>query len=245
MQNPNLEFLLNVFAHWIAAMSSIVSFTLGIVEYFRDKKTEAKVFAVVASLFLLIAFDQAWQDEHRNVRTLISQRATAESESNFWKQQSYEKDTDLRSRDHLLEKNYSALIGEQATANQSQVALASLSGKILDINKEPQRTTFILELGVMNPEKEKHYVQAFLMTNKPVTPVDIAIACEHEIKAMWPRIVVPGGNVQLMTDPEGQRLAPNAFRFTMTSPVWTPANPLVVDLYYDEDSLGKCSYKKY
>jgi hypothetical protein len=132
--HDHLLFIGNAFGHLVAAMSGVVSFAVSIVEAVRNKKFETWAFFVLGALSLFVAFDQAWQDEHRNSQELIAEKAAAVSERNFWKDQSYRKDDALRSRDELLAQNYGALIGQQTTSNKSQQSLAQLSNKIVELN---------------------------------------------------------------------------------------------------------------
>ena len=75
--HDRLLFVGNVLAHWAAFISSIVSFTLGIAGYVRDRKTEGWIFAAIAFLFLLVACDVAWQDEDRNATILVAEKSLA------------------------------------------------------------------------------------------------------------------------------------------------------------------------
>lgn len=127
-------FLYNVLVHLVASMSSLVSFGISVYEAFKGKKFETWAFFAIGTLCLIIAFDQAWQDEHRNSEILKAEKSAAASERDFWKAQSYDKDSALRQRDSLLASNYTALIGEQATANKSQGSLADLSKKVAELN---------------------------------------------------------------------------------------------------------------
>jgi len=115
-------------------MSGIVSFAISIYEATKKKKFETWAFFLLGAICLIIGFDQAWQDEHRNAQLLAGQKADAVGERNFWKDQSYAKDEALRSRDQLLAQNYAALIGQQTTSNKSQQSLAQLSNKIVELN---------------------------------------------------------------------------------------------------------------
>lgn len=128
-------FIGNSFAHLVASMSGIASFIFAIIEHIRKKQIETWAFAIVGSICLIVAFDQSWQDEHRNAEVLIAEKSSLVSERDFWKNQSYEKDVSLRQVNSLLAQNYGALIGEQTTANQTQQSIASLSSKILAVNQ--------------------------------------------------------------------------------------------------------------
>src|SRR5438105_9029925 len=105
----------NVFAHLVASMSSIVSFAFAVYEATKNKRIESWVFFAIGSFFLIVAFDQAWQDEHHNVRALITEKTNLSQERNFWKDQSYSKDASLRTRDELLGRNYSVLAHSQSS----------------------------------------------------------------------------------------------------------------------------------
>ncbi len=94
----------------------------------KDKKVESRIFFAIGAFFLVYAFDQAWQDEHRKVQTLIGEKAFLFGERDFWKNQSYEKDASLRTRDDLLTKNYGVLA-------ETQSSLATLSNRMLDVAK--------------------------------------------------------------------------------------------------------------
>jgi hypothetical protein len=127
------QFLWNVSSHLVASMSGIASFIFSAYEHAGKRKISSRVFLVVGILFLIVAFDQAWTDEHNNSTILIGEKAALVQERDFWKAQSYQNEASLHSRDQLLSQNYTALIGEQSTANGAQSSLAQLSKKILDI----------------------------------------------------------------------------------------------------------------
>jgi len=109
-------------------MSGIASFVFATIEHVRNKKIESRAFFGVGVLCLIVAFDQAWQDEHNNVKVLIAEKSALWQERDFWKDQSYQKDASLRARDELLGRNYSVLADTQSS-------LATLSNRLLDVAK--------------------------------------------------------------------------------------------------------------
>ena len=241
-------FIGNVFAHWVATMSSIVSFTLGIVEYVRDKKTEGWIFWIVAGEFLVVSFDSAWQDEHRNSQTLATQKNSAVMEANFWKEQSYGKDASLHSRDQLLEQNYTALIGEQATAGKAQNSLTKLSEKILEVSKPEKLKIFDHYLGTVdaqyNPGIHTTYHGTFLvLTNQTVTPVRLLVTCGRDLEQAVGKVLGTGAE---MVGGWGGRVTSSAksYGVGILSPAWTPANPMVVTVYTNQKDIGTCSFEE-
>lgn len=147
-------FVPNTLSHWVASMSSIVSFTLGIVELIRNKKIESWIFFAIAGLFLIVAFDQAWQDEHRNSEIMKVEKSKAESDMTFWKDQSYSKDASLRTRDELLVKNYGVLADTQSS-------MATLSNRLLDVAKpEPLKIDVMRWRLPVNSDQPKWQITA-------------------------------------------------------------------------------------
>jgi hypothetical protein len=226
-------FVWNVLAHWVASMSSIVSFTLGIVELARNRKTEAWIFWAVAALFLMMAFDWAWQDEHRNLQVVIAERKASAVEGNFWKDQSYQKDADLRTRDGLLASNFTVL-------GQTQTSLTTLALKLADLNKrEPQRFTIRRQDTDQTAfAKYKNRADFIVMTNISA-PGRLTLVCEHAIPFLEAQIIEGGPRFPGVV----QRAALNVWMINIPSPQVTPSNPLLVSIGYD-DSIGKCATKQ-
>ncbi len=220
----------NVFAHLVASMSGVVSFCIAIWEAFKKKKIESRVFFIVGALFLLVACDQAWQDEHGNVKTLTVEKSALWQERDFWKSQSYDKDASLRIRDSLLLKNGTALADTQAS-------LVTLSNKIIDINK-PQAQKFLVRRDDSNTEtfaKWKHYTQLVVMTNLPVAG-RLLVVCDQPMPMLEAHILEGGPRF-----PESVLMVQNnAWLVRIPSPQITPQNPMIITIAYSEDTLGKC-----
>jgi hypothetical protein len=228
-------FVWNVAAHWVSSMSSIVSFTLGIVELVRNKKIESWIFFAVGAMFLVVAFDQAWQDEHRNSSVLIAEKSAATSERNFWKDQSYQKDVSLRSRDQLLAQNYAALIGQQDTANKAQDSLTKLSGKILDIGR-PSNLKWD-SLALESPEQVSINPPILrsrwlLLTNKSVSPAEFTFGCSLPIDSSEIKVAGSVGEVRVT------RLDKDEWGAKVMSPAWSPDSPILVITNFSQVASG-------
>jgi hypothetical protein len=230
-------FIYNVGAHLVASMSGVASFIFAIIEHARGKKIETWAFSVVGAICLIVAFDQAWQDEHRNSEVMKSEKATAVQEMDFWKQQTYDKDSALRQRDALLAQNYTALIGEQATANKTQDSLATLSTKILDISKPPKQKFTIGQNAFDSPAKPlKHFGQYVVTSNLPIR-ADIFLKCTPGLTIIDASIVSGGPHFPNTIN----QFDPLTWRISIPSPPITPETPLIITMGYDEIQNGsKC-----
>jgi hypothetical protein len=168
----------NVIAHLVASMSGFVSFGIAVYEAFKGKEFEGWAFFAIGAICLIVAFDQAWQDEHRNAEILIAQRAAAEVGQNFWKDQSYQKDGSLRARDELLTQNYGVLA-------ETQSSLAALSNKLVDVVK-PEPSRIDVQWTPLGQERDKdnavisRTIAFIARTNKPIPEV------RHKIKCPFP-----------------------------------------------------------
>ena len=78
------SFVYAVLAHWQAlATGGLVTAIVGVYE--RKKKTDIswQSYAFIIFLFCIYSFFAAWQDEHRNTQTVVSEKAIAESAKNI------------------------------------------------------------------------------------------------------------------------------------------------------------------
>jgi hypothetical protein len=231
-------FIYNVGAHLVASMSSLVSFGIAVYEATRNKKFETWAFFVIGALCLIVAFDQAWHDEHRNAEILTAEKASAVGEREFWKIQNYDKDSALRQRDALLAQNYGALIGEQATANKAQDSLTNLSLKILEIGK-PLNQKFTTGMSEFDapPKPWKHFGQWIVMSNLPKR-ANIFVQCDQAFTVIDASIVSGGPHFQNTTI----KLDEMSWRISIPSPPITPDSPLIITTGYDEaPKNSKCS----
>jgi hypothetical protein len=233
---PHWQFFLNVLSHWVASMSGIVSLAIGFYEKTKNAVASKYLFAI-AGICMVVAFDQAWMDEHRNTELLIGQKSVLWQERDFWKQQSYARDDALRSRDQLLAQNYSALIKQQETLNNTQDSMARLADKILDLSKpEPQK--FIVRRDESDSEflaRWKRHTQLLIMTNRPAK-AHVVVSCEQAMPGLEAHIVEGGPRFPMSVEKEQD----NAWLISIPSPEITPQYPMLVNIGYNSDSLGGC-----
>lgn len=213
-------------------MSSIVSFTLGVVEYWRERKTEGWIFFAIAGLFLVFAFDQAWQDEHRNASVLEQQKSFLAAENSRLSGVDAAKDVDIR---RLTES-----ISESSTAiAKTQSSYADLGNRILDISKPDKLKTKALFIGWIHgtedPKRASFTGSWIVLTNRIVTPVLMTVTCDH------PVVDVFGGPMEASATMSGSgrgQLAPGKFEIGVGSPAWTPTEPLLVTVRTNSPKLN-------
>jgi hypothetical protein len=214
-------FLFNVLAHLVASMSGLASFAFSFWEHARQKKLESRVFFIVGFLCLIVAFDQAWQDEHRNSQILIAEKASAVSEKDFWKDQSYQKDHDLRSRDDVIAKSSAALIGEQSTENQTQTVLAQLANKIIDINK-PEHLHVAVHQMVINAVQSPVLAVIVAETNKRVVGAKGTLTCLTPYVASQIEMITG-----MMNFSPSYTLSGLTTKFDFGGNAWSPNDPVL------------------
>jgi hypothetical protein len=231
-------FTYNVLAHLVASMSSLVSFGISIYEATRKKKFETWAFFAIGALCLMVAFDQAWQDEHRNAEILISEKSSAIQERDFWKTQSYEKDESLRKREDLLGQNYGVL------AN-TQMSLAALSNKLLDnLRSTPLKmNAFWVSWGLRltKPgQADLHEGLIIAETSKSIASINLDLHCDNPFKF--------AGRAWLVSDlgftSQSHQTGDNDARIVLSNGPWNPGTPLVVLVASSKEEL-KCEVKNH
>jgi hypothetical protein len=66
----------NVAANLVALMCGIVSFVIAAIEAYWQKPLIAHFLGIAGGICLLAAFDQAYQDKHRNSQVFIEQSSS-------------------------------------------------------------------------------------------------------------------------------------------------------------------------
>jgi hypothetical protein len=235
-------FIGNVIAHLVASMSGLASFAFSLWEHSRQKKLESRVFFIVGFICLIVAFDQAWQDEHRNSQVLIAEKSSLASENEFWKSQSYQKDAALRSLNGLLVQNFTTLSQEQQVESKTQEAgsdaqksLAQLASKILDINTPIQQKTTVI---FFDKDESKSPAQArfLLLTNVNLTPVRMNVQCNYSMQS------VAVSAVGALNMGGASRLSSTVWEANISSPAWTPTLPLLATITYSHLGDLTCAF---
>jgi len=143
-------------------------------------------------------------------------------------------DSQIRSQRGLLDAQQKTLDSQQSAVNTCVLTLARANAP------KPRMTGIVMSRDDPNP-KYKHESVAVLLTNKPITPVNLAFFCQKEIKEV--KIFPANGSAfSGGTDPvENGHVA----RATISFPVWTPDSPLLAFIWFDGDDTGACGYKLY
>jgi hypothetical protein len=202
-------------------MSGVASFVFAIIEHARGKKIETWAFSVVGTLCLVVAFDQAWQDEHRNSQIVQAEKEIAVKDDNFWKAQSYDKDSALRSRDQLLNENYGVLATTQSS-------LAQLSNRLLDIAGPVPRKIDVMRWEIpvtytfANVGKVKFWVLV-VTTNKTISPIRGDLGCDNDFSVITENVLTHTNVLRA----DYTVLSPRAVHIEFAYPPVSAEHPLV------------------
>jgi hypothetical protein len=189
-------------------------------------------------LCLIIAFDQAWQDERNNVKVLIGEKSTLWQERDFWKDQSYAKDTSLRNRDELLGKNYGVLADTQSS-------LANLSNRPLDVAGPVPRKIDALRWKIPQTYTYENvgrvqFWTLVVVSNKVVNPAKGVITCDADFTIVETTILTHGSNLRAAYD----TISPKTVHVDFVYPPLSAENPLVFSLFTKEGTeINDCSFK--
>jgi len=230
-------------------MSGVVSFAFAMYEHLKKKKIESWAFSVIGTLCLVIAFDQAWQDEHNNVKVLVAEKSVLWQERDFWKSQSYDKDSAIRIKDGALERDTVALGATAAALSYTQKTMGDLSNKILDITK-PERLKITTHfLGVVSDQQNPNIQAKFngtyvVLTNKEVTPVRLMVTCDADLVDVSTKILGTGSMLVGGWGGKGVTRSHKQYGIGIVSPAWTPNGPLLVTIFTNDPNAGLCSFEE-
>jgi hypothetical protein len=190
---------------------------------------------IAAGIFLYIGTYQVWMDERHNVTQLASEKAEFASDQDYWKRQSDLKDDAIRTRDGLLDKNFTVL-------SETQSSLTKLSNNILDVTKPESLKIIPFYLGLIESSQNTSvapYAHSFLLlTNRTITPVTMVVTCN-------PGLVSAGGGIlgagSSLLGGGGGRRAANQWEFLISAPAWAPTNPMIVSVYSADKEIT-CSF---
>jgi hypothetical protein len=234
----HFTFIHYVLAHWIAAMSGAISLAIALYQAFRSRAIESRTYFIVAGLFIFVACDSVWQDEHRNTQTLITEKAALWSERDFWKQQSYQKDGTLREQGDLLTKNVNAL-------TETQKSYADLSNRLLDVaGPAPSRLNVFrwkvpLTYDFTNTGKVQFWTLV-IVSNKVISPVKGTISCAGDFQIIETTLMTKTSSLRAAYD----TLSPKTVHVDFVYPPLSSENPLVFWVFAKENAdIGDCSFK--
>ena len=207
-------------------------------EHVRQKKIESWAFFAIGILCFVFAFDQAWQDEHNNVKVLIGEKTVLWQERDFWKDQSYAKDASVRGRDELLEKNYGVLADTQSSLTKLSNRLLDVAGPAplkIDAHRWQIPTTYTYQ----NVGKVQFWILV-VTSNKMINPAKGTITCDADFHTVDIDIITHGNVLRAGYD----STSPRSVHVEFAYPPLTAENPLVFFVFTREGTvINDCSFK--
>jgi hypothetical protein len=171
-------------AHWLFTFGGIAMVAFGLWEKYKHKETAKWMFWGFAVLLLLVAFYQAWLDEHHNTAVVIAEKATAvgdwgtcngdlkaETEKNkLLDRQNIQQQTTINSQQ-------SSLNSQQDSVNKCIVQLGSA------IKPERLKTeAWLVGTVIEKTDRQSPFFGSWVvLTNKTVTPIRLLVTCDGDI----------------------------------------------------------------
>ncbi|MBZ5489597.1 MAG: hypothetical protein LAO76_01535 [Acidobacteriia bacterium] len=253
-----LRFLWTAFidhwATWVTGTGVVGLFLWAANYYERIKGTPMKLRTNILILFCTFWFFAtfaAWHDADHNLDVAKTKDAQDTREWDVCKgdlKAEIGRAELLDGQLHSAQNNFSSqlrtLSGQQQTMDSQQVAMNSCVVALGKANTpEPAKTTFLMFRADRNLPQQpgKHINTVVLMSNRTISPVRGIFACEGEIKEIDPVISAGPSGIQMGTG--GPIQQGHMSEVSISSPAWTPMNPLVITVFYDEDDLGRCAYR--
>ena len=232
--------------HWLFSFGGVVLLIFAIAEKIHKKDTEEWLFLGGAIVCLFIACYGAWVDEHQNTQTVIEEKARetgdlgeCKGNSKSTNAQNVLLQSQVNSQQGTLTKMQQGVNSQQATFNLCVTTLAKTNAPV------PRSITLLKLQNELPNTTTKHSERMVVLTNEPITPVRLFIWCDHTIKTVTLSplgdAVFSGGAMPISSG--SPFLTPQVWQLNMSLPTWSPEQPLLVTINYDEDNLGQCYIK--
>ena len=152
-------------------------------------------------------------------------------------QKKYDQCDGERAAQKRLIDTYSSQLSSQQTQLSNQQQTINTCVVVLAKANAPEQQRFTTFLNTVDPTKGTRILQLIVATNKPISPVNLMLECNANFTNYDYQIVRSNG-----VEYNGPPIRPDQRRgqVYITSPPWTPMNPLVITVYSNQSSLSTC-----
>lgn len=240
MSNQGL-FIGNVVSHWIAVVTGGAGLVGSLIEFLRKKPTPARWLFGASALLFLYASDQAWQDEHRNSTTLISEKATVSGNLSECQTSSRLQDRDatsLREVNASLTRSTDRMKGmydsEQTLLNTQATQIGGCLVSLGKLNPALSTVYKVLLVPIYDEYKQNFPAGfqfprlALIQTNSRATPAGV-VECKEDFQLASPPSLSPdaAGGPQIVSDVPTTQLSPRKFHIQVEgNAIWNDGNPI-------------------
>jgi hypothetical protein len=234
-----------VFEHWHGWVSGgALAFFLEIGDRLKKWEIKPRIFAVVLIVGLFWSVFAAWRDEHQNTVTVINEKATAVGDLSTCNGDLKAETEKGKLWERLNGQQQATFNGQQATFNNQQdivnKCIVALGSAI-----KPERLKiqdWFVGTVIEKTNREAPYFGSWIvLTNKTVTPIRLLVTCDGDIEGAGAEVLGTGGQE---SGGWGGKFSAKKYGIGITSPAWTPTNPLLVTVYANNKNLGRCTFEE-
>jgi hypothetical protein len=248
-------FIADVAAHLVALMSGIASFIIAGIEAFRQKPLVARCFWIAGGVCLLVAFDQAWQDEHRNALAAIADKAAVTGLANSCAQDSRVAQTYLRGVEGLNFEQRQTIDNLELVNGKQQSAVNSCVVSLGKLNPRVNLKTAVLYIpvgsnispgvGRLAPPVRLNVGVLVISTNQRTEPLG-RLECTGPFNPSTPEIpMIKGQMASFNAGSSATRISDREYeiRVSQMGSEWGPTTPLYMLVQTTNESLGACTFQ--
>lgn len=201
-------------------------------------------------LLIFLSVFQSWEQEYvsrtgreRDLKSAHSERDYALAEKSLAQQSNTSCQAALNGSVQNASK---ALNQSQQILSQTQQAQSKVQDCLLELGKaqqgEPEKiTAWRLSLLPARPRTPGQFSASWIiLTNKVVTPIRVLMTCDAPIIDLDQTVLGTGGTT---SGGWGGNFSDNEFGIGITSPAWTPQNPLLITISTSQQQIS-CRFRK-
>lgn len=246
-----------VLAHWQAlATGGFVTAVVSVIEKRRNKSLSWESYATIMAVFVLYSFFAAWQDEHRNTGSVISDKSVLSAQLGSCQGTVQSTQSRLREKETIADAFQKAFVAMQGPQAQQQANIGSCITNLAKMNPVIREKVSVIPVsfgtitlnGRVNDTKGlvmAYLSELFIITNEPERIFNGDLKCTKDFTFVNPPDINPRETVSMLmkTSTQPKLVAPNEYMITVdaTGTEWNPSHPAFMTIRTTEKDFG-CTF---
>jgi len=249
------SFIYALVAHWQAYVTGgIVTALICVIERKLKRNISWRRYAIYMTISLFYAAFQAWQDEHRNMQTVIAEKAIQVGNVSSCQAELKTAKASLDGEKSLVDTFQKTLIAFQAPLVQEQSNIATCINTLARMNPKIAEEVEVAVIPIAHVDKNDKLVSPVQLSAKQVSLFLVAtnlvhdrfrgrIHCDDPFVPDAPFLLaVPGGSAVVRSLPYRINDREYELNFTVLNVQWGPLHPAYFFADSDNQITGKCLF---
>lgn len=250
-------FLFAVLAHWQALVTGgLVTAGIAIYEKRKNENVSWKSYVLFISAFLLYSVFAAWQDEHRNTESVITDKSALSSQLGTCAADLKSARGTLKDKQSLADSLQQVFIASQQTATQQGANMATCINSLTKLNPQVHRETRAIVYQTTTINTRTH--QMGVTPDPDVIYGSMVVITTNQLEQKASGMLSCGTDFQVVSMPVLTSLSGHGFvggstpvkisnreyfiAFPSAPSLWGPTTPILVTISSSKEQMRDCSF---